>query len=150
MAAFGGLGIGTNMALGKSASTAEDLFDERLGRGAPFHGMEEHMAFTKLISQGHRAVYNPCAVVYHTSQNPLVADREARTQFAYSMLLYSEFPERRKDLLSFLFRRMRRKPLTWARNTPDPGIVVSSSWRVLLRASFSGALLYLRTGKRSK
>lgn len=149
MAAFGGLGIGTNMALRKSACMAK-LFDERLGRGAPFHGMEEHMAFARLISQGYRAVYSPFAVVYHTSQHPLVANREARTQFAYSMLLYSEFPDRRRDLLDFLFRRMRHKPLTWARNTPDPGIVVSSSWSVLIRGIFSGALLYLRTSRRSK
>lgn len=149
MAAFGGLGIGTNMALRKSACKP-GLFDERLGRGAPFHGMEEHMAFATLISQGYRAVYNPFAVVYHSSQHPLVAKREARAQFAYSMLLYSEFPDRRMDLLGFLFRRMRRKPLTWARNTPDPGIVVSSSWLLLIRASFSGALLYLRNRKRSR
>lgn len=150
IAAFGGLGIGTNMALRRSACSTSNLFDERLGRGAPFHGMEEHLAFTKLISDGYRAVYNPSAVVIHSSQNPLVARHEARSQFAYSMLLYSEFPDRRKDLIGFLFRRMRRKPLTWFRNTPDPGIVVSSSWPVLLRAGVSGAMLYLKTRKRGK
>ena len=145
IAAFGGLGIGTNMALRKSACTLPGFFDERLGRGAPFHAMEEHHAFVKLLSQGNSAVYFPAAVVYHVSQNPMNIEREARCQFAYSMLLFSEFSERRADLLRFLYQRFRRRPLTWLRDAPDPGEIVSSSWRVLLTASLSGSLLYLKT-----
>jgi len=38
IAAFGGLGIGTNMALRKAACTGEKIFDERLGRGDHFSG----------------------------------------------------------------------------------------------------------------
>jgi glycosyltransferase involved in cell wall biosynthesis len=150
IAAFGGLGIGTNMALRKSACGTPDFFDERLGRGAPFHGMEEHLAFTRLLSRGYGAVHLPGAIVHHASQNPLDLDHEARYHFAYSLLLFSEFPEHRSNLLRFLFQRMRRKPLTWMRNSPDPGEVVSSNWAVLLGASFSGPLLYLRTRKPRK
>jgi glycosyltransferase involved in cell wall biosynthesis len=145
IAAFGGLGIGTNMALRKSACGAPNFFDERLGRGAPFHGMEEHHAFTKLLALGYGAVYHPAAIVYHSSQNTMNVEREARCQFAYSMLLFSEFPEHRKSLLRFLFHRMRRKPLTWERDAPDPGEIISSNWRVLLNAGLSGSLLYLKT-----
>jgi len=147
IAAFGGLGIGTNMALRKSACGTANFFDERLGRGAPFHAMEEHHAFAKLLSLGFGAVHLPAAIVYHSSQNPMNAEREARFHFAYSMLLFSEFPKRRGDLLRFLFRRMRRKPLTWVRDAPDPGEVISSNWRVLLNASISGSFLYLKTRK---
>ncbi len=150
IAAFGGLGIGTNMALRKSACKIPDFFDERLGRGAPFHGMEEHFAFAQLLSEDYCAVHVPAAVVYHSSQNALNLNRDARSQFAYSMLLFSEFPDRRMDLLRFLFRRMRHKPLSWERDSPDPGVIVSSSWRVLLKASLTGALLYFRTRKRKK
>lgn len=148
IAAFGGLGIGTNMAVRKSACT-RDLFDERLGRGAPLHAMEEHHAFAKLISQGHSGVHFPTAIVYHVSNYPRNIERDARCQFAYSMLLYAEFPDHRADLLRFLFDRFRRRPLTWVRDAPDPGEIVSSNWRVLLSAGLSGTLLYLKT-KRPK
>jgi glycosyltransferase involved in cell wall biosynthesis len=150
IAAFGGLGIGTNMALRKSACNTSDFFDERLGRGAPFHGMEEHHAFAQLLSRSHCAVHIPAAVVYHTSQNPTNLTREARSQFAYSLLLFSEFPKHRVNLLRFLFQRLRRKPLTWMRNSPDFGEVVSCHWRVLLRASVSGLFLYMKTRKPKK
>lgn len=147
IAAFGGLGIGTNMALRKSACKIPDMFDSRLGRGAPFHGMEEHHAFAQLLSQDYCAVHIPAAIVYHSSQNPMDVKREARNTFAYSMLLFSDFPGHRIELLRFLFRRMWRRPLKWLRDAPDPGEVISSNWRVLLKASFSGALLYFRTKK---
>lgn len=150
ISAFGGLGIGTNMALRRSACKVPDFFDERLGRGAPFHGMEEHHAFVQLLSQNHCAVHIPAAIVYHSSKNPMDIKREARILFAYSMLLFVGFPHRRMDLLRFLFRRMRHKPLTWKRNSPDPGAIISSSWQLLLKASVSGALLYLRTKRRKK
>jgi glycosyltransferase involved in cell wall biosynthesis len=147
IAAFGGLGIGTNMALRKSACRLPDMFDERLGRGAPFHGMEEHHAFAQLLSQDHCAVHVPAAVVYHSSQNPMDIKREARNNVAYSLLLFSEFPKHRLDLLRFLFGRLLRRPLTWIRDSPDPGVVISSNWRVLLKASLSGTLLYMKTRK---
>ena len=147
IAAFGGLGIGTNMALRKSACRVPDMFDARLGRGAPFHGMEEHHAFAQLLSQDYCAVHIPSAIVYHSSQNPMDVNREARNSFAYSLLLFSEFPERRFDLLRFLLRRMWRRPLSWMRDSPDPGEVISSNWRVLLKACLSGALLYFKTRK---
>ena len=148
IAAFGGLGIGANMALRRSACGVSDFFDERLGRGAPYHGMEEQFAFVRLLSKGYRAVHIPTAVVYHSSQNAFELKREARNHFAYSILLFSEFPDRRRDLLQFLFRRMCQKPLNWQRDAPDPGVIVSSNWRVLLKASLAGALLYFRTRKR--
>lgn len=147
IAAFGGLGIGTNMALRKSACRTPDIFDARLGRGAPLHGMEEHHAFAQLLSQDYCAVHIPGAIVYHSSQNPMDVNREARNSFAYSLLLFSEFPDRRFDLLRFLLRRMWRRPLSWMRDSPDPGEVISSNWRVLFKAFLSGALLYFKTRK---
>ena len=61
--------------------------------------------------------------------------------------MFSEFPGSRLDLLRFLFRRMRRKPLTWPRDAPDPGEIVTSGWRVLLAASLSAVLLFFRNRK---
>jgi len=147
IAAFGGLGIGTNMALRKTACNGWKVFDERLGRGTLFQGMEEHHAFVHLLSIGYCAVHVPSAIVFHRSQKHGDIKQEACNQIAYSMLLFSEYPGQRLDLLRFLFRRVRRKPLTWPRDTADPGEIISSGWRVLLRASFRAAVLFFRNRK---
>jgi glycosyltransferase involved in cell wall biosynthesis len=144
---FGGLGLGSNMALRRKPCIGQRIFDERLGRGAPFQIAEENYAFAFLISRGYAAVYLPNAIVFHPPLKNGVLKLEARNRIAYWMLLFSEFPGRRMDLLRFLFRRMRREPLTWPRDAPDPGAVVSSGWRVLLAASFSGLFLFFRTRK---
>ncbi len=147
IASFGGFGLGSNMALRKRACAGRKLFDERLGRGAPFQISEENYAFAFLLSQGYTAVYSPDAVVSHPTLKLGDVKQQARNSIAYSMLLFSMFPNRRLDLLRFLFRRVWRKPLTWQRGAPDPGEIVTSGWRVLLAASFSAALLFFRTKK---
>ena len=147
IAAFGGLGIGTNMALRKSACLGWKVFDERLGRGAPFQGMEEHHAFIRLLSLSHSAVHVPNAIVVHRSLMQGDIKEEARNQIAYSILLFVEFPSHCLDLLRFLFRRVRGKPLPWPRDSPDPGEIITSGWRVLLAASLRAAWLFFRTRK---
>jgi glycosyltransferase involved in cell wall biosynthesis len=151
IAAFGGLGIGTNMALRRAACMGWNVFDERLGRGALFEGMEEHHAFVRILSLGYSAAHVPAAIVFHRSQKRGDIKQEARNQIGYSMLLFAEYPVHRLELLRFLFRRLRRRPLTWLRDSPDPGEIITSGWRVLLPASFGAALLFFRTNKlRSK
>jgi glycosyltransferase involved in cell wall biosynthesis len=147
IATFGGFGLGSNMAFRRGACVGKKIFDERLGRGAPFEIAEENFAFAFLLSQGYTAVYLPDAIVYHPSQSPSDIKQEARNSMVFSMLLFSEFPGHRLDLLQFLYRRLRRKPLAWARETPDPGEIITSGWRVLVAAAFSAALLFLRTRK---
>src|SRR6266568_5064440 len=147
IATFGGLGIGGNMALRKAACAGWTVFDERLGRGAPFHIGEETYAFACLLSRGHTAVHLPSAVVFHPPLRRDTIEQEARNSIAYLLLLFFEFPGRRLDLLRFLFRRLRRKPLTWPRDSQEPGEIVTSGWRVLLTAGVSGTLLFFRTKK---
>jgi glycosyltransferase involved in cell wall biosynthesis len=147
IAAFGGLGIGTNMALRRAACTGGKIFDERLGRGTLFQGMEEHHAFVHLISIGYDAVHVPAAIVLHRSQTHDDIKEDVCNQIAYSMLLFSEHPDQRLNLLRFLFRRARRKPLNWSRDAPDPGEMISSGWRVLLPATFKAAIRFLRNRK---
>ena len=150
IATFGGLGLGSNMAFRRQACAGQKIFDERLGRGAPFEIAEENFAFAFLLSQGYTAVYLPDAIVFHPAQNPPNIQQEARNSIAFSMLLFSEFPGHRLDLLRFLYRRLRRKPLTWPRDSPDPGEIITSGWRVLIAASFNAALLFLRSRKKNK
>lgn len=144
---FGGFGLGSNMAIRRSACAGQKIFDERLGKGAPFQIAEENHALAYLVSQGYVAVYLPDAIVFHPPLRFGEVTQEARNRVAYCLLLFSEFPSLRLDLLRFLFRRMRLKPLTQPRDAPDPGEIVTSGWRVLLAASLSGALLFFRTGK---
>ena len=54
IATFGGMGIGCNMALRRTACAGWTVFDERLGRGAPFYIGEETYAFAGLLSQATR------------------------------------------------------------------------------------------------
>jgi hypothetical protein len=147
IAAFGGLGLGSNMAFRKDACAGQRIFDERLGRGAPFEVAEENYAFAFLLSKGYTAVYLPYAIVFHSSPSPREIRFEARNSIAFSMVLFSEFPGRRLDLFRFLYRRFQRKPLAWPRDTPDPGQIITSGWRVLIAAGFSAAVLFLRTKK---
>jgi glycosyltransferase involved in cell wall biosynthesis len=146
IATFGGLGWGSNMAFRKAACAGRTVFDLRLGRGAPIEIAEENHAFASLLLRGYKAVYVPDAIVVHPFTNGNIEERAARS-VAYWLLLFSDFPGHRMDLLRFLSRRLRRKPLTWPRNPQTPGELITSGWRVYLRASLRGGVLFLRSWK---
>jgi cellulose synthase/poly-beta-1,6-N-acetylglucosamine synthase-like glycosyltransferase len=145
IATFGGLGLGANMAFRKRALPTQRFFDERLGRGAPFEIGEESYAFAWLLSRGYGAATLPSAVVYHPPLSRTSIEREARNSFAYWLLLLAEFPGQRLNLLRFLIRRLRGKPLDWLRNPQGPGDIVSSRWRILLPAAIKGLWLFIHT-----
>jgi glycosyltransferase involved in cell wall biosynthesis len=145
IATFGGLGIGLNMALRRSACLNWIVFDERLGRGAPFHLGEESYAFAGLVLRGYKAISVPAAVVFHPVHRRDPVEIEARNTFAYWLLLFSAFPSERLSLLRFISRRLCRQPLEWPRDSQEPGEIVSSSYSLLLRAGWQGLLLFLRT-----
>lgn len=149
IACFGGMGIGAGMALRKAACTGIKVFDERLGRGAPLHGAEEHHAFARLLSLGYRAVQVPAAFVVHPSIRRRSIEQEASCSIAYWLLLFFEFPDHRREVILFLFRRLRHKPLPWSRDTPGLGSMITSGWRMRIRAGLAGILLYLRARKMS-
>jgi glycosyltransferase involved in cell wall biosynthesis len=144
IATFGGMGLGSNMAVRKQACVGR-LFDERLGRGAPFQIGEENYAFARLLSGGHRVVYLPSAVVFHPPLSRDTIENEARNSVSYWLLLFSEFPAQRMNLVRFLVRRLRRKPLEWPRDSQEPGEIVTSSLGIKIRAAWAGIVLFLRT-----
>jgi len=147
IATFGGLGLGSNMALRKRACTRPRLFDERLGRGAPFEIGEENYAFACLIEAGYSVVYLPTAVVFHPSLSRDTVEQEAQNSITYWLLLFTEFPGQRMNLVRFILRRLRHKPLDWPRDPQEPGEIVTSGWRVLFKAFFKGLWLFIRTPK---
>lgn len=143
IATFGGMGLGSNMALRRSACVGI-MFDTRLGRGAPIEIAEENYAFASLLSRGYTGIYLPSAVVNHPPLRHDTTLHEARNSFAYWLVLFSSFSASRRDLLDFLLRRLRREKLGWQRDSVDPGEIISSSWWVKIEAALSGLLLFLR------
>lgn len=143
MACFGGVGSGGNMAFRKAACSEIVLFDERLGRGAPFRIAEENCAFALLLAKGCSTVRVPTARVYHPIKQKDVGE-EAKSSIAYWLLLFSKFPENRADLLHFLVRRILRRPVAWRFETEQPGSIISSRLSVRFRALTGGIALFLR------
>jgi cellulose synthase/poly-beta-1,6-N-acetylglucosamine synthase-like glycosyltransferase len=146
IAGFGGMGIGANMALRKSACLESTIFDLRLGRGVPIGGGEESLAFVRLLARGYRAIYVPEGVVSH-DRKPKDVGQEASRAIAYWLLLFFEFPRHRFELAKFLWGRLRHKPLTWYRSSPELGPIITSGWFVRIRAALAGIPLYLRARK---
>jgi cellulose synthase/poly-beta-1,6-N-acetylglucosamine synthase-like glycosyltransferase len=141
---FGGMGLGSNMAFRKSACP-QPMFDVRLGRGAPFEIGEESYALARLLSNDYKAVYQPSAVVLHPPLSRDTIEHEARNSITYWLLLFKEFPEQRMNLVKFLVRRLRHKPLNWARDPQEPGEIVTSRWGVLFKAGMKALWLFWRT-----
>ena len=148
LANFGALGDGNNMAFRRAAFNVWPGFDERLGRGGPLHGGEEHHAFFSLIDRGYAVVYTPAAVVRHPL--PVTASelrnrclKELRATAAYISMLWSEQPRYRAPLLRFVLEGMLGRRRSWRDPaTRVPGSIVPR-WRALL-AVLSGPLLYRR------
>lgn len=145
-ATFGGMGIGANMALRKGISGDWKGFDERLGRGAPFiKGGEEHYAIARLVSLGFTAVHTPEAIVSHPWK-PMNVAEEASNAIAYWWLLFFESPGHRIELINFLITRLQHKPVAW-RQKPELGPVITSGWKLRIKAGLVGTMRYLRTWK---
>ena len=94
---FGGIGLGANMAFRRAAFDVWAGFDERLGYGTPIGGGEEHDAFFRLISAGHRVVYTPAAVVRHPHPRTMAEARAKHlrtlaSSSAYLTRLFIEAP----------------------------------------------------------
>jgi cellulose synthase/poly-beta-1,6-N-acetylglucosamine synthase-like glycosyltransferase len=78
LAAFGGVGTGGSMAFRQSAFEVWPGFNERLGRGTPLDGNEEHHAFFSLVRLGFKVVGTPNASVWHPCPPTMEALRSRR------------------------------------------------------------------------
>ena len=118
----------------------------RLGRAPQIRIAEESHAFASLLAKGQRAVHVLDAIVVHPVTNGDIVT-PAASSVAYWLLLFFEFPGHRMDMLRFLAKRLRRKPLTWPRDLKIPGDIITSGWRVYLRAGVRGAIISVRSRK---
>lgn len=142
---FGGVGIGCNMAIRRSAWNEWGGFDERLGRGALIDAGEEHFAFFSLVRRGYRVVYTPNAVVAHTAPQSMQelrshVSKDLSAATAYVALLLAEVPEYRRATWRFVMARLKRSPRNWRERRPVPRII--PRWRSIL-AILSGPFRYL-------
>jgi O-antigen biosynthesis protein len=148
LAAFGGIGIGANMAFRRSAFDVWAGFDERLGYGTPTGGSEEHDAFFQLIRRGHRVVYAPGAIVRHPHPSTMeeLRRRHLRTIGASSALitrLLVEAPGYRGATLAFAVRWLAGTALAELEKpaTQRDRLRLAPAWQVL-GALASGPLRY--------
>lgn len=117
--AFGGVGIGTNMAFRTSVFRWWTGFDERVGAGTVMHGGEEGIAFRQLVEKGGTVVYTPLARVHHPTVMPSfpeIARRYAMAlsaQSAYMVMLFAETRPHRRRILRFVGEGLLRKQRRW-------------------------------------
>jgi len=152
LANFGGLGNGGNMAFRRRVFEMWPGFDERLGRGAPLDGGEEHYAFFNLIDRGYRVVYTPRAVVRHPYP-PTLEDLRARhlqglaAATGYLALLFIEHPRYRRAVVTYVAEWLRGTRRAWRGPVAAPRARLVSRWRTLA-AWLRGPVLYVRSRER--
>jgi len=114
--AFGGLGVGCNMAFRRDALRAVGGFDEHLGLGATLPGGEEHDAFMRIVEAGYAAVSCPAADVLHDSRTHSPLQR-AHSQFGigagYLLYLFCGRPQYRVRLARYAFEAALGKRRDW-------------------------------------
>lgn len=145
VACFGGIGDGNTMAFRRDLLIESVRFDERLGRGRLLESGDEHVAFMSLISDGHRVVRAPDAVVCHpTPAEPALRRakraRDLRASVAYMLFLWMQFPAHRGDIARFIGRGLRKRATGAAGSPSATGL---SRWQTLT-AAWGGIQDYLR------
>ena len=146
---FGGVGIGANMAMRRSAFATWPGFDTRLGRGAAISGGEENYAFFALVERGYRLVYTPDAIVRHrtakTSEESYTAHlRSLAIISAYVIFLFAEHPQYRARLLRYVLGGVRGSTRAWRERHAATEPAAAPRWRQAI-AWMSGPWLYARS-----
>jgi GT2 family glycosyltransferase len=83
----GEIGGTANAAIRKSVLSDTGLFDEALGAGTHSFGGEDQEFFYRIVARGHRAVYDPSAIVWHTHRREWSDLR--RTLYGYAVGLFA-------------------------------------------------------------
>jgi len=149
IALFGGIGIGPNMAVRRSAFDFWPGFDERLGPGSVIAGAEEPYAFFSLIDMGCRVAYSPVAVVRHPFPQHSAETLKARylrsltISTAYLAFLLTERPADRAKVLKYFMEGVCGKRRAW-REQPDPPELELAPQALRLGAYLKGIPLGIR------
>jgi glycosyltransferase involved in cell wall biosynthesis len=148
LANFGGIGDGANMAFRRHAFKIWDGFDERLGRGAPLLGGEEHYAFFSLIDCGYRVAYAPHAIIRHPCPDTLEGLRtrllcDCTSATSYLTLILAEQPRYRLRAMRYILTGLLGISRPWRKTAPRfPLRVGVPLWQKVV-AYLKGPLLYV-------
>jgi glycosyltransferase involved in cell wall biosynthesis len=155
LANFGGVGIGSNLALRRQLFDSGWGFREDLGLGNGILG-EEHYAFFDLLRAGHAIAYVPDAVVRHEPRASLEAvelrkRRTLRAGSAYLVMLLVEERGYRWRTLKYAASALRGRRRSWRRVQVTAPF---ASWRERLLAGLAGPMIYvsnrLHAGRRGQ
>lgn len=148
IAAFGGLGNGSNMAFRRSVFSSWPGFDPRLGRGTAIGAGEENYAFFSLVKAGYRVVYTPDAVVRHPYPATLLSLLEQQRRSlscatAYLSFLMIEEKGYRTATMKYLLEALLGRERPWRGERVTTSDFISGPQKIL--AMLRGPLLYLRS-----
>ena len=145
MANFGGLGLGSNFLIRKSAWHRIGGFDERLGRGSPLHCSEENDFLFRLLDAGMSVATRSQAIVRHPTPKPCSAE-EATRSIASATVMVSmlgiEHPRHLLRLAKYLWGAVVRKPQPW-RERPAHLFGNMASRKTVYAALARGPFIYL-------
>jgi glycosyltransferase involved in cell wall biosynthesis len=150
----GRLGASVNMALRRSVVDEVGYFDEALGTGTIARCGTDHEYFYRILAGGFRAVYDPCALVWHRHRREYRALRSTMRGYGVGVFAWwtrALFIERELSVLlagpryfGLLFHRVMLTFVPGSKSFP----------RDLVFAEFLGALAgpvsYLRSRRRIK
>jgi GT2 family glycosyltransferase len=145
MANFGGLGLGSNFLVRRSAFDLVEGFDERLGRGASLHCSEENDLLFRILDAGYSVatcstsvVRHPAAVAYDEKET----FRSIAASTVMVTLLAAEHPRHLSHLFRYLLGAVARKPQSW-RERPTQLFGSMGSRSTIYSALFAGPFIYL-------
>jgi GT2 family glycosyltransferase len=81
------LGAGVNCAFRRSIFNKVGFFDDALGPGTPARAADDHEMFYRILAGGHRAVYDPSALVWHHHRRDWRALQS--TAYNYGVAVYA-------------------------------------------------------------
>ena len=144
MANFGGLGLGMNFFVRRSAFDLVGFFDERLGRGSPIYGGEEQDFLYRILDAGYRVATCSDCVVRHAVENlnvPGEAFRAISASTSVFTMLAVEHPRDLPKLVRYAWGAIRREPQWWRKRPPRLFNSVKSRW-IVFPALAAGPFLY--------
>ena len=145
MANFGGLGLGSNFIIRKSAWETVGGFDERLGRGSPLHCSEENDFLFRLLDSGMSVATRSQAIVRHPTPRPCNAEERIRSIASATVtvsMLAIEHPRHLLKLAKYLWGALTRKPQPW-RDRPAHLFDNMASRKTVYSALARGPFIYL-------
>jgi glycosyltransferase involved in cell wall biosynthesis len=148
IAAFGGIGIGANMAFRRSVFADWAGFDVRLG--LPNAGCEEHFAFVSLVSAGHRVAHVADAVVVHPTVYTIEGLRKRflsgiAHSTAYIAFLLVHSPAYRRPVIKFALEGARGVRRKWRPQAESDATALVIQRQKVYVARIRGCWLFVRS-----